>query len=332
VQDLEHRLAAWVDDAIISPHQAERIAAFERERGHATRDPGAPAQPRRSAVAEAIGYLGALLALSAVGLIVGDLWPSFTVTGQLTLVGLLTVVAAGAGQAVHGQPTAAMARLSGVLWAAAAVGAAWFAGIVAAEVADAGSAVTTIAVGLAGASVAVPSLLRRPALPLQLVALAALSTVAVGALGLGVLRPDVFFHGLLVAAVGGAWLLLGRGGWIHQRSHAEVLGGLVALGGLQVASFGDPRELALGSGLLVAAGAVALAVRQEAQHLLIVGALGGFVLLPQLVVALFGDAIGAPATLLVVGLVLVLLAVGLGRVRDEVRPGSRDGPGPGGRR
>jgi hypothetical protein len=37
---------------------------------------------------------------------------------------------------------------------------------------------------------------------------------------------------------------------------------------------------------------------------------------------LFEDTIGAPATLLVIGLLLVLLAVGLTRARREIAPGA----------
>lgn len=336
MQELERRLTDWTEEGLLSSEQAGRIAAFERRRGRSGTDQRAdgpddapgdapPPASRRVAVAEAVGYLGAVLALSAVGLIVGDLWPQLGTAGQLTLVGLLTVLAGAAGWAVHGQRAPAMRRLTGVLWAATAVGAAWFAGIVADEVLGTPTAVTAMTTGLVGAAVALPLLLRRPALPLHLVALAGLVTAAVGALDTNPLPPEVFYDGLLVAAIGGAWMLLGRGGWLAPRRLAEVLGGALALIGAQVASFGDLRVGALGLGLLLAAGWVVLAVQQDAPHLLVVGALGAFVLLPQLVVEVFGDAIGAPATLLVVGLLLVLLAVGLGRARREVRADAERG-------
>ncbi len=323
MEELERRLAVWVDEGVISSGQAARIEELERRRmPPIATGPGSGAlrerETRRTAVAEAVGYLGAVLALTAVGLIVSDVWPELRTGGQLALVGLLGVLALGAGQALSGQAAPAMARLTGVLWAAAAVAAAWFTGIVAAELVVVGPAATATGAGATATVVAVPLLLRRPGLPLHLVALAGAVVAATGALGLYPLAPDPFYDGLLVAAVGGVWFLLGRGRWIAPQRVAEVLGGLVALGGMQAASFGELRVQALGLGLLLAAGAVALAVQRDAQHLLIVGALGGFVLLPQLVVEVFGDAIGAPATLLIVGLLLVLLAVGLGRARREV--------------
>lgn len=321
MQELDTRLATWTGQGIISPEQAQRIATYERSRGAPNhRAPEKPSlSSRRATIAEAVGYLGAVLALSAVALIVGDIWPQLGVGGRLTLVGLLTVVAFGAGEALHRQPAPALGRLTGVLWAAAAVGAAWFAGLVADEVIGMSSAAITLTIGMGVTAVAAPSLLRRPGVPLHLATLVGLSVTVSGALELSALSVEVFYDGLAVAAIGGAWVLLGRGGWLTPTRTAEVMGGVLALGALQVASFGDLRGLALGLGLLAAASLVVLAVQRDAQHLLVVGALGAFVLLPQLVIEVFGDQIGAPATLLVVGLLLVLMAVGLGRARREVR-------------
>ena len=62
-------------------------------------------------------------------------------------------------------------------------------------------------------------------------------------------------------------------------------------------------------------------------HLLLVGAAGLFISVPRLVFELFADTLGAPVTLLAVGLLLILLAVGLARVRGlavEVRREPRD--------
>jgi hypothetical protein len=322
VQELDAHLETWTEHGIISAEQAERIATFEGSAGAPDEPP--PSRPRtssrRAAIAEAVGYLGAVLALSAVALIVGDLWPQLEVGGRLTLVGLLTVVAAGAGEALHRQSAPAVRRLTGVLWAAAAVGAAWFAGLVADEVIGMDPAAITLTVGVVGTVVAAPLLLRRPGLPLHLATLGALMVALIGALDLSALPVEVFYEGLAVAAIGGAWVLLGRGGWLTPTRTTEVVGGVVGLAGLQTASFGDLRGLALTLGLLVAGSLIALAVQRDAQHMLVVGAVGAFVLLPQLVVEVFGDQIGAPATLLVVGLLLVLMAVGLGRARREVRP------------
>lgn len=343
MQDLEQRLSEWTDAGLITSEQAAEIAEHERARDRSRpsprrQRPSAERPGRRVAMAEAVGYVGAVLALAALGLLVGEVWPELSVGGQLALVGLLTVLLAAAGRAVEGQPAAAMQRLTGVLWAAAALGSAWFAGIVAADVLAFGGDATATTAGVVATLIAVPLVVRRPSLPLHLVGLGGAVATAVSVLSLTVLRPDIFWDGLLVMAIGGAWLLLGRGGWFGSARVAEVLGGIVTLIGAQVASFGDVRVTALALGLVIAGGLVALAVFTEAGHHLVVGSLGLFVLVPQLVFEVFGDAIGAPATLLVIGLLLVLLAVGLGRARHEVKDdkvgdgGSGGGPSGSGER
>lgn len=317
MEELTQRLAAWADAGLITEEQAERIAEHERPSPEQQQRQGTRPS-RRVAVAEPVGYVGAALALAALGLFVGEFWPTLAVGGRLALVGVLTLVVAGAGQVLNGRDVPALQRLAGVLWAAAAVGGAACAGIVAADVVATDPELVASSVGIVGALIALPLLLRRPCLPLQLAALASLITTAIALLFVGSLRPDVFWDGVLVATIGGVWLLLGRGGWLLPRRTAEVLGGVIVLAGAQLGSFGDVRELALGLGLLAAGGLVVLAVSGEVRAHLVVGALGLFVLVPQLVFELFGDAIGAPATLLVVGLLLVLLAVALGRARREV--------------
>lgn len=331
MQELDERLAEWADEGLITKDQATHIAEHERDRPRGE-DGGLERPSRHIAAAEAVGYVGAALALAALVLLLRDVWPELNVFGELALVGLLTVLTAGAGQAVHDRPAPAMQRLTGVLWAASVIGSAWLAGIVASDLLELGSDATATIAGAVAVATAVPLLLRRPSPPLQLVGLAGAVMTAMSALALSTLEPDVLWRGLLVAAIGGAWLLLGRGGWIEPARTAEVFGGVTALLGAQFGSIGgffDVRVSGLIVGLAIAGILVALAVLRDAGHHLVVGALGLFVFVPQLVFELFEDAIGAPATLLVIGLLLVLLAVGLGWARRDVADddGQRgDGP------
>jgi len=322
VKDLDQRLSEWTDHDLISPEQAARIADHEAAK---------PRAERRTVVAEAVGYAGAALALGALGLIVAELWPELRTGGRLALIGLLTVLAAGAGQALHHRRDAAMQRLAGVLWTVTALGAAWFTWIVADDVAGLEPAGVSAVAGAAAALVAIALLLRHPAALLHVVSLGGLVLATTSLLDLATALPvDVLFDGLLAAGVGGVWVLLGLGGWLAPRRAAETLGGVLALLGVQVGSFGDLRTTALGLGLLLATGLVVLAVTGDASHHLAVGAVGLFVFAPQLVIEVFGDVLGAPAALLLVGLLLVLLAVGLGRAQREVggaEPGA-DEPDP----
>lgn len=322
MKDLDQRLSEWTDHDLISSEQAARIADHEAAK---------PGAERRTVVAEAVGYAGAALALGALGLIVAELWPELRTGGRLVLIGLLTVLAAGAGQALTHRREAAIQRLAGVLWTVTALGAGWFTWIVADEVAGLEPAGVGAVAGAVAALIAIARLLRHPAALLHVVSLGGLVLSATSLLDLVVaLAVDVVFEGLLAAGIGGVWLLLGRGGWLAPRRAAETLGGVLVLLGMQVGSVGDLRTTALGLGLLLAIALVVLAVAGDASHHLAVGAVGLFVFSPQLVIDVFGDVLGAPAALLLVGLLLVLLAVGLGRARREVGEGEPDADQPDG--
>lgn len=305
---LHEDLERWRAAGLLDDDQVGAILEHERSQG---------AGDRRSTLVEATGYVGAALAVGAVGLFTADAWSRFTLTGQLVLVALLTVVAGGGGVVAARGEAPATRRLGSVLLAAAGVSAGWFAGIVAADVVDLDRAGLLLAVGIAGAAVALPALVLRPGVALQLVGLASVVTVAVGALSLAPLAPDQAWFSLLAWSVAVAWGLLGRGGLIRPAGVAIALGGAGGLLALQVGTFDAPVAL-LSLGIVTGAALVALAIVDGRTPALVVGSLGLFVMVPQLTFELFGDAIGAPATLLVIGLLLVLLSIGLSRARREV--------------
>ena len=305
---LEEDLERWVAADLIRKDQAAAIVAHERRRSTAE---------RRGVIAEAVGYVGAALAVGAVWLLVADLWADLVVAGQLSLIALLTVIAGGAGLAVARGASAPARRLAAVLSTAAAVGAAWFAGLLVHDVVEAGDGLVAIAAGAAALLVALAPLVRRPAVPLQLVVLAGIQAVGAGLLMLPRITPDAVWFAVLAWGIALAWLLLGRSGLLRPSAAAVALGAVVALGALQAGAFDSPLVL-LSLGVVTSAGLVVLAVTGAGTAAMVVGGLGAFAFVPQLTFELFGDAIGAPATLLIVGLLLVLLAVGLGRARREL--------------
>jgi hypothetical protein len=349
VSELDRRLDVWVAAGLISAEQASAIAAHEASHpgveaaeateGHPTEVgpaalvvPAAPAAPGTDAATsarakpgsttgpEAIGYVGAALALGAIVLLVENLWTQLVTGGRLTMLVLLTGLLFGAGLYARRSSSPAMQRLSSVLFTGTIAGVAWIAATVASDVAGLRGERVGVAVGAAATTVAIPLYVMRNRALIQLAVLASVLTLLVSILGVPALRPGALWHGLLVGTVGLAWIVLARGGWHHPRLLAEIVGAALVLIGAQIASFESDRLLALLVGALAAGLLVAVAVKLDELHLLVVGTLGLFVLVPQLVFEAFGDVIGAPATLLVVGLVLVLLAVGLGRARRGMRP------------
>lgn len=315
---LEEDLERWRAAGLVTDEQVQRIVAHEQARG---------SSDRRGIIAEAIGYVGAALAVGAVFLLLREVWVELILAGRLTLIGLLTVVAGAAGIAVARDPRGPARRLASVLTAAAAVGAAWFAAVLLLEGLEARQGPVAIAGGAAALLVSGPALLRRPAVPLQLTVFAAVEAVALGLLQLPQLTPEPVWSALLAWSLAIAWLLLGRAGVLRPAAAAVVLGGAVALVAMQVGSF-EHRTALLSLGVVTAGVLVVLAVAGGGTPPMVLGGIGAFVFVPQLTFELFGDAIGAPATLLVIGLLLVLVAVALGRLRHEVsdeRAGSSSG-------
>ncbi len=322
VKDLQDRLEQWTAQGLISTDQAEQIAAHEAQ---------APsARITRTTGAEAIGYVGAALTIGALVLLFGQLWMDLLVVGRLVLVGTLTSALLAAGFALRRAASPAMQRLSSVLLTAGVAGTGWFAGVVARDLANITGARVGVTVGAVTLIVSLVLYVLHHRALLQLAVLVSLLTLLMSAAELSPLPISSTWRGVLVGAVGLVWTLLARGGWHRPRLVADIIGAALLLIGAQIASIDQGRVSALIVGVVIAAVLVAAAVLLDELHLLVVGALGLFALVPQLVFEIFGDVIGAPATLLLIGLLLVLLAVGLGRARREVvaAPRSKQGGEP----
>jgi hypothetical protein len=335
VHDLRERLDVWTSAGLLAPDQADAIARYEAEHP-SPETAGQPPQEqpprpptRRVLPAEAIGYVGAALAFSAIAWMLREVWIELTTFGQLALIGLLTMLLFGGGAALARSTSAPLQRLTSVLLLGGLVGAGWCTGILAFEVVGVRSELGAILVAATLTVLAVPLYLLRPrALP-QVMALGAIVVLTVTLLLLPGLAPDPWVFGLALWAIGSGWLLASLGGFLPPSGISGVLGGSLALLGSLFAStdFSDNAWWWLGLGVLTAGALVGLALWRDTLHHLVVGSLGLFVLVPTLAFEVFGDTIGAPATLLVIGLLLVALAVGLGRAGREIRTARRsEGP------
>jgi hypothetical protein len=124
-------LARWVDAKLLSDEQSVAILAYERSRAT---QPGTPAasvrSPRRiPAVAEALGYLGGILAIVGLVLVVARYWSDMATFGKLALCGAAALVLFGAGAVVREQSDPAFARLRGFLWLTSTAASALFVGV-----------------------------------------------------------------------------------------------------------------------------------------------------------------------------------------------------------
>jgi hypothetical protein len=330
--DLDDRLDAWLAAGLLTPAQAAAIRDHEVALA-AVRPDGPPSHRRgggwRPWLAEVVGYVGAAFALGALALILDDLWDRLAVGGRLALAVLLTVLVIGAGAAVSPRSTAPLRRLGAVLWTAGVAGTAWSTALLADGVLDVPEPWLPVVTAGAALVVALVLLTLGGHAPVQLAALVATGVLAVALVDLAApLPPSTTTVGSLLIGLGAAWALAGAGGWLGPRRLAEVAGAGMALVGTQVLAAADTPLPGLWLGLALAAGLAGLSVPTGRPHLLLVGAAGLFVSVPRLVFELFADTLGAPVTLLAVGLLLILLSVGLARVRglaDEAHEGAAHG-------
>lgn len=208
---LEDDLARWVALGFLSRSQADAILAYQRSTT-ATAAPvvpaGAPARRARvPAIAEALGYLGGMLAVLGLGLVVARYWPDLPTAGRLSISGGGALALLGAGALVHADADPAFARLRGFLWLASAAAGALFAGVTAVDGLGAEEA-STVAAAASG-TVALHSglLWWRRERPLQQLAFFAALCVFAGALTAQYAGPGS--TGLAVWTVGAGCVYVG---------------------------------------------------------------------------------------------------------------------------
>lgn len=121
----------WEHAGLISHEQAAAIEAFEAT----ITQPTAPAttqRPRRiPLVAEALGYLGGILAIVGLSLLVARYWTDMATAGRLSLSGVGAAALTGAGYAVRERQDASLQRLRWFLWTLSAAAGALFGGVLA---------------------------------------------------------------------------------------------------------------------------------------------------------------------------------------------------------
>ncbi|MCU0272204.1 MAG: DUF2157 domain-containing protein [Acidimicrobiales bacterium] len=305
-EGIDEAVARWVDAGLIDDSQASAIRAYEGSRLVAQL-PVRPAS-RVPAVAEAIGYIGGVLAAVGVALLVAQAWSDLGVGGRIgvTVGGAVVLVVAGALVREEADPAAA--RLRWFLWLAGTAVAGLAAGVLAVDVGDASGAPIALAVAL---TVAVLSggLWRGEERPLQQASALGGAVAVPGAL-VG-LWTDAGPIGVAVWVAGIAVLLAG----LARRTTLPVLtiavGGLAMLVGSITAATawegsGQLLIVATGFGLLAATQVPALPVdRPELAVLAAVGGLGLVIGGPSSIGWFAQDAGGAT------GLVVWVLAAGV---------------------
>jgi hypothetical protein len=320
MDDLETRLKAWQAAKAITAKQAAAIREFER-----AKVPPGPPPSRGGPLAEAVGYVGAAIALAAVAMLLADRWKDLNLGGRIGIVGLLTLVVASAGVALRKSDKAPLERLVSVLLTASILGATWIVGILVSEAtALRGYDVALICAGAALAMAVALYRWRARALPL-LVMLASSLAIVVAVFARPALAGEGMWGGLSAWALGTFWVMLAWGRWLTPEPIAAAAGSLLAIFGALSGSSGESKFVMLTVGLVTAGALMTRAVLRNTTYLVGIGALGVLIFLPQVVIHVFGNTIGALVSMAVVGLLLVLVSVRLARGRKGGRVTPKEG-------
>lgn len=306
-------LQAAVADAVISAEQAAELLRRSGTAEDAGQLQGEPGSTARGLVAEALGYVGAALAVVAGLLLTPQFWSDLQSWAHAAILAVVAVSLFVAGQVVTSHEPGPARRLSSFLWLLSVVAVAGTAGIVFNEIVAVDRDLVALGMALPTAAWAGVLWRWRPRALQELATGVAVIATGIGLLG--AIDPSlVDFSGLLIWAIGVAWLLLAWGNVVAPVAPAWVFGGVAALFGPLVIFEVIRWESLLG--LATAGGLVAAGVLWRRTVVLGLGVAGVFVYVPTTVFSFFGEALGAPLALLVVGVVLVAGSVRLLRLRS----------------
>jgi uncharacterized membrane protein len=308
MDELDRMLRRWEASGIITSAQAEVIRRHETSVRPKQRIP---------LIAEALGYLGAALVLSAALALAAQLWSELHVAVRVVVLLAVTALLLIAGWSIRNSVEPAFRRLASFLWLAAVAGAGFLADVVASDALDIETSFS-IAIGIAMTSLAATLWFLRRTAPQLVGVFAGLAFLIAGISD--VLGGDDAF-GILLWVVGVAVLISARLDLISPERTAYALSSIAVLVGAQWAAFelfSDTQGWGLALGLASALALQGVSVVWHSLVLLAFGSAGVLMFLPQIVDEYFGDAIGGTTALLVSGVALLAVALVSVRLRDRV--------------
>lgn len=330
VPALHDLLGRWVADGLIDEGQASQIEAAESSRcavavpGQAVAGlPPGPGQ-RRGLVVEALGYFGGALAIVAGFMAVSQLWPTIPTGAELAFAGGGAVLLLGAGAAIRTVENGSLRRLRSVLWLMSTASLAAFTAVLAAQVWDL-RAISTAVTMAAAATLYSAALWWGNRAPLQQLAVFASMAVLVGT-SIFQTWPGLrgWGPGLGIWGLSALWGIAAHRGYLASRDAgylAAVIGVLVGAQLTMQIPAGHVLALATVAAILTAG------VMLRRVLLLVLGAIGVIMTVPQTAARYLPDNVGAPLAIFVTGLILLGVAVQLARTRKRpARSGPHDEP------
>ncbi len=311
---LHEQLDRWIAAGLIDSHQASRIEAAEQTRAPV---PGpAAGQPRRRLplVAEVLGYLGAVLAATAIAVALRQVWKHVPPSAWLAFTAVLAVGMLVAGALVRAEADPAFARLRSVLWLLATASAAAFATVLTTKFLHLSDTSVALWAETAWLVCAIP-LWWRTRSPVQQAA-AFGGAIALTETGLDQIVPHAgpFAYGLALWILAVSWGAAVARGYLMPRITGLLLAGIGALVGATIAMSAD-NPLGPVLALLTVAGLLAAGIVAHRVLLIAIGAAGTLFVIPAAANRYLPGSLAAPLAVATVGLVLFTIAMWLARHR-----------------
>jgi uncharacterized membrane protein len=303
--DLRGDLKRWTDAGLIDQAQADAIFAH---------DAAAAPTGGVSVLAEALGYAGSALALAGVITAIGNSWSSLGRGGRITAAVVPTLLAVLAGWALRKKTEPAFRRLMSLLWFIAIGGFAGSAAIVISEGWGIDHDWTALAIGIAMAVPAFAFWRLHEAILQQVALLGSVLVVVLAAMVLAPGEPSGAALMLATWALGVVWVLFGWTKLMEPHRATMVLGAILATYAPTLAA--GEHEWMLFVGVATGAAFMTLSIPAGIIPMLAIGTIGVFAYVTAIVLRYFGDQLGVPLALTIIGatfIALALIAARLGR-------------------
>lgn len=315
--ELRERLARWTAEGLIEAVQAARIEAAETSR---TGPPAglegqvpSPPDRRLPLVAEALGYVGAVIAIVAAFIAVHQFWPGIPAGVELAFAGITAgaLLVAGAALRTGGEP--AFGRLRSVLWLMSTASLAGFMSVLTFRIWQLSGSNGLLPVEAAWTMYAT-GLWWRSRATLQHLATFA-GAAALLATGINRLAPGLTWWGLGIWVLSALWGIAVHRGYLEPRTAGFAAAGTGLLVGAIVAMRTAPGQALA---VVTVAGLLAAGVALRRVLLLGFGAVGAFWIVPQTARRYLPGSVVAPLAVAVVGLGLLAIAIWLAKTKKEI--------------
>ncbi len=315
-----------VDGGFVDPSRAEAAVVLV---DGVLSGPASASVPLRNRFAELAGYLGGALVVSAAGIFVTAEWANLEHAQQIGLLvgstallgvaGAILVLTGGGRGALREARGAVRRRLAGLLFTAMAGTAAAAVGLQTSHALQSRDSTEALLASLSFLVVSALGYLVAPTVVGQLgIAVGAFLTVPWALDENGDIAPVAF--GLVVLAIGVAWLAMAERGVWRESASARVIGCTLALVGAQIPLFGSGDQwVAYAATAVVAGAAFGVFVVRPGWPYLATGVIGVTLAVPEALLDWTDGSLGVAGGLLIAGGTLLGAALLGLRLRHEVQ-------------